>query len=61
MSSLQILTYPDDRLKQLCDEVPEINADIKGFIQQLEATRQANASLSSTCPAAASPVTIMGI
>jgi len=41
MSSLQILTYPDDRLKQLCDEVPEINADIKGFIQQLEATRQA--------------------
>ena len=41
MSLLEILTYPDERLKQECDDVPDIDNDIKRFIHELEATRQA--------------------
>jgi peptide deformylase len=40
-STLDILSYPDQRLKQVCEEVPDIDTDLRHFIHQLEATRRA--------------------
>ena len=42
--ALDILTYPDERLKQLSEPVPVINARIQNFIRELEATRLAGPS-----------------
>ena len=41
MPVLDILSYPDARLKQLCDEVGEIDDRLRQFIADLEATRRA--------------------
>ena len=41
MSEMEILTYPDDSLKQLSEWVEEIDQSIIEFIHQLEATRLA--------------------
>ena len=41
---LDILTYPDERLKQLSEPVPVIDARIQNFIHELEATRLAGPS-----------------
>jgi peptide deformylase len=41
MSVLDILTYPDDRLKNLSAEVTDIDDELQRFIRDLEATRQA--------------------
>ena len=41
MSVLQILTYPDDRLKNVSADVAQIDPEMTRFIQDLEATRQA--------------------
>ncbi|MBI3187658.1 MAG: peptide deformylase [Gammaproteobacteria bacterium] len=42
--ALEILTYPDERLKQLSEPVPVIDARIVDFIRELEATRLAGPS-----------------
>lgn len=44
MAELEILAYPDERLKQLSEPVPVINARIHDFIRDLEATRLAGPS-----------------
>ena len=41
MSLLEILTYPDERLKQVAEDVGALDDDIQQFIRELEATRQA--------------------
>lgn len=41
MSLLEILTYPDDRLKQISADIDIINNDVQQFIRDLEASRQA--------------------
>ena len=38
---MDILLYPDDRLKQVSAEIKNIDEDVLQFIQQLENTRQA--------------------
>ena len=38
MTVLDIITYPDVRLKQVAEEVKEFNSDLKAFIQDLEDT-----------------------
>ena len=38
---MEILTYPDQRLKQVSEKVKEIDKDILAFIAELEQTRQA--------------------
>ena len=38
---MDILTYPDDRLKQISSEVEQLDDEVLGFIRELEATRQA--------------------
>lgn len=42
--ALEILTYPDERLKQLSELVPVIDTRIQDFIRDLEATRLAGPS-----------------
>jgi peptide deformylase len=42
--ALEILTYPDERLKQLSEPVSVIDARIQNFIRELEATRLAGPS-----------------
>ena len=37
---MDILTYPDQRLKQLSEEVETIDKELQDFIHQLEQTRQ---------------------
>lgn len=44
MALLEILTYPDERLKQLSEPVPVIDSRIHDFIRDLEATRLAGPS-----------------
>lgn len=41
MPLLEILTYPDDRLKQISADIDIINDDVQKFIRDLEASRQA--------------------
>ena len=41
MSVLDILTYPDDRLKNRSAEVTDIDDELQRFIRDLEATRRA--------------------
>jgi len=41
MAVLPIIEYPDERLKQISEPVPEINDDILGFIRELEETMRA--------------------
>ncbi len=41
MSLLEILTYPDERLKQISADIDIINDDLRQFIRDLEATRLA--------------------
>ncbi len=41
MAILDILTYPDPRLKQTCDPVTVFDEELRQFIADLEATRQA--------------------
>lgn len=41
MSILDILTYPDDRLKNVSEEVTTLDERVRGFIHELEATRRA--------------------
>ncbi|TNF35723.1 MAG: peptide deformylase, partial [Gammaproteobacteria bacterium] len=41
MSLLEILTYPDERLKQMAADVETIDDDLRQFIRDLEATRLA--------------------
>jgi peptide deformylase len=43
MSLLDILTYPDDRLKRESTEVESLDDSLRAFIADLEATRQAGA------------------
>ena len=43
-SILDILTYPDERLKSLSEDVEHLDDDIKRFIRDLEATRLAGPS-----------------
>lgn len=38
---MDILTYPDERLKQLSEPVETIDTDLQGFIHELEQTRLA--------------------
>ena len=42
--ALEILTYPDERLKQLSEPVSVIDVRIQDFIRELEATRLAGPS-----------------
>lgn len=42
--ALDILTYPDERLKQLSEPVAVIDARLQDFIRELEATRLAGPS-----------------
>ena len=42
--ALEILTYPDERLKQLSEPVSVIDTRIQDFIRELEATRLAGPS-----------------
>ena len=42
--ALEILTYPDERLKQLSEPVQVIDVRIQDFIRELEATRLAGPS-----------------
>ena len=41
MSVKAILTYPDERLKQLCEPVSTVDDSVLGFIKDLEASRLA--------------------
>ena len=41
MAVLEILCYPDDRLKQECKPVVDFNDDLKAFVADLEETRLA--------------------
>lgn len=40
MEPLQILTIPDERLKQVSEEVTEFDDELRTFVEQLELTRQ---------------------
>ncbi len=41
MAVLEILTYPDERLKQVCEPVEHFDAELRAFISDLEETRLA--------------------
>lgn len=41
MVALEVLTYPNPSLKQVCDPVERFDAELREFIEVLEATRQA--------------------
>lgn len=41
MAILEILTYPDERLKQMSDEVAEFNDALRAFLADLEETMRA--------------------
>lgn len=39
MAVLEILVYPDERLKQVCEPVREFDAEFRSFVADLDATR----------------------
>lgn len=41
MAKLEILTYPDERLKQISEEVAEVNDEVRAFLKELEEVMRA--------------------